>query len=79
MEPLYLELGAPDVGSDLDHPGLLGQVVDVVHVLVAQVAKVLEGKGIYVQISCGKIIADNHQVLTKSHTYPITTLDISAK
>ncbi len=41
MEPLYLELGAPDVGGDLHHPRLLRQVVDVVYVLVPQVAKVL--------------------------------------
>jgi hypothetical protein len=42
VEPLYLELGAPDVGGDLHHPRLLRQVVDVVHVLVAQVPEVLK-------------------------------------
>ncbi len=41
MQPLNLELGTPDVGGDLHHPGLLGQVVDVVNLLVAQVPKVL--------------------------------------
>ena len=42
MEALYLELGAPDVGGDLDHPALLRQVVDVVHLLVTQVPEILK-------------------------------------
>ena len=36
-----LELGAPDVGAYLHHPPLLRQRVQVVHLLVADVAEVV--------------------------------------
>ena len=41
VDPVDLELGAPDVGADLHHPPLLRQRVQVVHLLVADVAEVV--------------------------------------
>jgi hypothetical protein len=60
VEPLYLELGAPDVGGDLHHPRLLRQVVDVVHVLVAQVPEVLKGNWVcFVTVDFKTPVAQN--------------------
>ena len=41
VHPVDLELGAPDVGAYLHHPPLLWQRVQVVHLLVADVAEVV--------------------------------------
>ena len=41
VKTVYFELGAPDVGGDLDQPPLLWQGVEVVHLLVPDVPEVV--------------------------------------
>ena len=41
VKTVNFELGAPDVGGDLHQPALLRQVVQVVHLLVANVTKIM--------------------------------------
>ena len=41
VQPVDFEFGSPDVGGDLHQPALLGQGVQVVHLLVANVSKIM--------------------------------------
>ena len=41
VKTVNFELGAPDVGGDLHQPALLWQGVQIVHLLVADVSKVM--------------------------------------